>query len=84
MCKTSNKDVIDYLSQFIGKEIIRTEPTSSGDNSYLTQPIVFVGFTPYQDSMVYTTSENSDYHPDIGYLPFGFIDCNWKEYVPMT
>lgn len=46
MTSKTMKKTINRLSKYIGKEIIRTNPTYKGDESYTDSAILLLGFTP--------------------------------------
>lgn len=74
----ATKKTINYLSQWLGKEIIRTKPTYTNDWSYTTTPILLVGFTPDGCIRYQRTSRDKDFHEsEEDVLYFSFTDRNW-------
>ena len=81
--KKSIKKIINYLSQYIGKEIIRTQPTAwpVRDWSYTDAPSILVGFTSEGCIQIRHTGWEAEIFGDKIYtLPISFTDRNWITY----
>ena len=70
----SKEEVIEKLSKYVGKRIIRTRKTEFGDRSYTNESIVLLGFTD-NGRIIAETSISKKYilSPD-------FTDNNWMLY----
>lgn len=83
--KKSTRKIINHLKQYIGLEIIRTQPTSGRnwtvDWSHTSEPIILLGFTAdgcirYRHAgFRQKIFGNKEY-----ILPFDFTDRNWVTY----
>ncbi len=77
--KTMNK-TINRLSKYIGKEIIRTNPTYKGDGSYTDSTILLLGFTPDGKIRYRNTTLSWLFGDKEDTLPISFTDMNWTTY----
>lgn len=74
------KKTINRLSNYIGKEIIRTQPTYKKDWSYTEEPILLLGFTT-DGRIRYKHEEKTCFFGDREkVLPASFTDMNWITY----
>lgn len=75
----STKKTINYLSQWIGHEIIRTKPTCfDNDWTFTTDPILLLGFTTNGCIRFHYTGELKEKLGIVEIvLPFHFTDRNW-------
>lgn len=74
------KKTINRLSNYIGKEIIRTQPTYKNDGSYTKEPILLLGFTTDGRIRYKHTKEIWLYGDGEKVLPASFTDMNWITY----
>lgn len=81
--KKSTKKIINHLKQYIGIEIIRTQPTFGRtwpvDWSNTSEPIILLGFTP-DGCIKYRYRKTSIFGDTERMLPFDFTDLNWVTY----
>ncbi len=79
--KKSTKEMVKRLSQYIGKEIIRTGPNRVGSRSFLEDPIILKGFTS-KGEIIYTYLPDSTsaavYGTDEKILKVSYTDNQWK------
>lgn len=80
MKRKTMKQTINRLSNCIGKEIIRINPTCNGDESYMDKPILLLGFTTDGSIRYRHTTYSWLFGNKERTLHISFTDMNWITY----